>query len=357
MTIKRRRRSKWWDLRTGHWVSSAICLAGLLLFAVTGITLNHATSMESEPVVTSVEKALPDSMVSTLSRARDSDTLPRGFNRWMTDNAHVDPSEFSLQWSEYELYGNRAGPGKDSWFSVDLESGDVYFESTARGMVAFFNDLHKGRNTGFWWKMFIDFFSIATLLFSLTGLWLLKRYAKGRSSTWPLVIAGISIPALLLILSTSAHAASGTLSVTVPRQQVAEYHNPYVAIWLVDSRHSKIINIKVMYDVEMENDKGEKWLKDLRLWWRRSGRSADLPIDGVSGATRHPGELSVNLSEHMQNIASLKPGDYFIFVEAARELGGRELVKLPLTLPLTAPLTVSRSGKHELGQITLTMEP
>lgn len=353
----RRRRSKWWDLRTWHWISSAICLAGLLLFAVTGITLNHATQIESEPVVTRVEKTLPETMITTLKRARNGNTLPRGFSRWMTDSANVDPGTFSLQWSDFELYGSRAGPGEDSWFSVDLETGNMYYESTARGLVAFFNDLHKGRNTGFWWKMFIDFFSIATLLFSLTGLWLLKRYAKGRASTWPLVIAGIGIPALLLLMSTSAHAASATLSVTTPRQQVAEYHSPYLAIWLADARHTKVMNIRVMYDVNMDNDKGEKWLKDLRLWWRRSGRSLALPVDGVSGATRPPGTLTINLSDRIQDISSLKSGEYFIFVEAARELGGRELVKLPLTLPFTAPLTVTRSGHHELGNITLTMEP
>ena len=35
-------RSAFWkgQLRTWHWISSALCLAGLLLFAVTGFTLN-----------------------------------------------------------------------------------------------------------------------------------------------------------------------------------------------------------------------------------------------------------------------------------------------------------------------------
>ncbi|NIV36045.1 MAG: hypothetical protein GWN58_43325, partial [Anaerolineae bacterium] len=29
-------------LRQWHWISSALCLVGMLLFSVTGITLNHA---------------------------------------------------------------------------------------------------------------------------------------------------------------------------------------------------------------------------------------------------------------------------------------------------------------------------
>lgn len=37
--------------RTWHWMSGAICLVGMLLFAVTGITLNHAHEIEAAPKV------------------------------------------------------------------------------------------------------------------------------------------------------------------------------------------------------------------------------------------------------------------------------------------------------------------
>ena len=32
-----------------HWISSALSLVGMLLFAVTGFTLNHAADIESKP--------------------------------------------------------------------------------------------------------------------------------------------------------------------------------------------------------------------------------------------------------------------------------------------------------------------
>lgn len=38
-------------LRQWHWISSALCLVGMLLFSVTGITLNHAGQIESKPQV------------------------------------------------------------------------------------------------------------------------------------------------------------------------------------------------------------------------------------------------------------------------------------------------------------------
>ncbi len=72
-------------------------------------------------------------------------------------------------------------------------------ESTSRGWIAWLNDLHKGRNAGTVWKWFIDIFVVACVIFSLTGLILLQLHARHRPSTWPLVAAGLIIPAVLAI--------------------------------------------------------------------------------------------------------------------------------------------------------------
>ncbi|MFP5431963.1 MAG: PepSY-associated TM helix domain-containing protein, partial [Alphaproteobacteria bacterium] len=50
------------------------------------------------------------------------------------------------------------------------------------------------------WKYFIDIFSVACFLFALTGLVLLQLHAKKRPSTWPLVAAGLALPAILAII-------------------------------------------------------------------------------------------------------------------------------------------------------------
>jgi hypothetical protein len=36
-------------LHQWHWISSAMCLLGMFLFAITGITLNHASQIEAKP--------------------------------------------------------------------------------------------------------------------------------------------------------------------------------------------------------------------------------------------------------------------------------------------------------------------
>ena len=100
--------------------------------------------------------------------------------------------------------------------------------------------------------------------------------------------------AVALASFTQVLAADLSVSVEIPELDVAEYHKPYVAIWIEDDRNQVVSNLAVWYDVDMRNAEGEKWLKDMRQWWRRSGRSADLPMDGVSGATRRPGEHTID---------------------------------------------------------------
>ena len=52
-----------------HWISAAICLIGMVLFAATGITLNHAGSLESKPVVTMIQPTSTSSILSVCSKS------------------------------------------------------------------------------------------------------------------------------------------------------------------------------------------------------------------------------------------------------------------------------------------------
>ena len=102
-------------------------------------------------------------------------------------------------WSADEIYLALPRPGGDGWISVDRATGEVTTETTSRGWIAYLNDLHKGRNSGTAWKWFIDIFVLACMVFTLTGLVLLWMHSKHRKSTWPLVCAGLVIPALIAI--------------------------------------------------------------------------------------------------------------------------------------------------------------
>jgi hypothetical protein len=89
----------------------------------------------------------------------------------------------------------------------------------------------------------------------------------------------------------------------------------------------------------------------MRTWWRRGGRSMTLPADGVSSATKAPGRHAVSVSG--ARLASLPAGNYVMVVEAARELGGREVVRVPFRWG--AANSARASGSTELGAVSVTV--
>ena len=187
-------------LRQWHWISSALCLAGMLLFAVTGITLNHAGVIESRPVVSSTDTQLPDELRLLLPEIAEHHTLPLPIQRWLRAELGARFNPEHADWSDDELYLGLPRPGGDAWLTLDLLTGAVFHESTSRGWIAYANDLHKGRHTGTAWSCFIDLFAGICVVFSLTGLVLLQRQAHSRPSTWPITGLGLLIPVLIALL-------------------------------------------------------------------------------------------------------------------------------------------------------------
>lgn len=187
-------------VRQWHWITSALCLVGMLLFSVTGITLNHAADIKATPVITTLEVELSEGIKQTLNN-RESGPLPQAVRQFLINEHNIATPKTDAEWDDYEVYLGMPKPGGDAWLTIELESGLLIYENTNRGVISYLNDLHKGRNTSDAWRWFIDFFSILCIVFSLSGLLLLVRYANQRPSTWPLVVAGAIFPVLILILS------------------------------------------------------------------------------------------------------------------------------------------------------------
>ncbi len=187
-------------LRQWHWISSALCLVGMLLFAVTGITLNHAAQIEVKPQVINHQAHLPEALQAALQAQPPTQGLPLALRQWLQAELPIRLDGRDAEWSDGELYIGLPRPGGDAWLSLDIDSGALEFESTDRGWIAYLNDLHKGRNTGTAWSWFIDVFAGLCVIFSLSGLLLLQRYASNRRSTWPVVLLGLVLPALLALL-------------------------------------------------------------------------------------------------------------------------------------------------------------
>lgn len=172
-----------------------------------------------------------------------------------------------------------------------------------------------------------------------------------------LVTLGISGVLTGPVLAGAVNAAEMKVSIEVPKLDVAEYHRPYVAAWIERSDGTVAANLSVWYDLKQPNKNGNKWLKDMRQWWRRVGRDLDMPVDGVSTATRPAGQHALDFDAATSPLTELQNGQYELVVEAAREVGGREILRIPFQWPADAPILGSAQGKEELGKVALEIKP
>ena len=176
------------------------------------------------------------------------------------------------------------------------------------------------------------------------------------------------------VLALPAQAAELNLRVQIPQLDVAEYHRPYLAAWIERDDHSVAAQLVLWYQQSPRGGKaappsggvpmnasntegGTKWLPDLRQWWRRGGRELDVPVDGVSGATRAVGEYQLSFRQGRAPLGELAPGHYKLMVEAVREEGGRELLQIPFEWPAKAGSELKAQGKSELGALQLVLKP
>lgn len=176
----------------------------------------------------------------------------------------------------------------------------------------------------------------------------MRRLPKSLCPIAAFVVCAAALP---------AWAADLSVKVQIPTQNVAEYHRPYVAIWVEREDQSIATHLSVWYQTDAKKEDGAQWLKDLRQWWRRGGREQTLPIDGVTGATRPVGEHTVQFSGTGKQLRGLANGKYHLVVEAVREVGGRELLRVPFDWPATHKQQLTAQGKTELGAITLDFAP
>ncbi|TPW04176.1 MAG: hypothetical protein FD125_1252 [bacterium] len=190
------------QLHQWHWISAALSLIGLLLFAVTGITLNHAAQIPAEPVTVEQTGDLPAPLLARLAAfpAETTDPVPDAVARWASETFSVQIAGRPTESTPEEIYVALTEPGGDGWLTIDRTTGEALRERTTRGWVAYINDLHKGRNTGTVWYWFIDVFAAACIVFAVTGFGLTWLHARQRPSTWPLLGLGLLIPVVIALL-------------------------------------------------------------------------------------------------------------------------------------------------------------
>ena len=120
--IQQQRRGFWLrTLHQWHWISSAVCLIGMLLFAITGITLNHASKIEAKPAVSNLTATLPAGVLAALGDRQEGNApLPPTVVGWLEGELSVSIGRREAEWSDMEVYLSMPGPGTDAWLNICL---------------------------------------------------------------------------------------------------------------------------------------------------------------------------------------------------------------------------------------------
>lgn len=162
----------------------------VIIYAVSGIVLNHKRDFNSDYSIRRSEVQLPGTFPQP--QEVDSQTAREMLRA-------VDPDA---------RYAKHYASGEDrikifiaggSILEVELQSGKAVYEKlTRRPIISSMNRLHYNPNR--WWTRFSDVFAISLLLITFTGLVMVpgRNGLKGRGGIE--LAAGIAIPILFLLL-------------------------------------------------------------------------------------------------------------------------------------------------------------
>jgi hypothetical protein len=202
-----------------------------------------------------------------------------------------------------------------------------------------------------------------------------------------------------------AHAAELAVKLELPQIETANYQRPYMAMWLEKADDSFVSSLALWHRVTDRRGEplpnGDRWMNTLREWWKQSASTSQMPIDGVSSATRAAGEHDLTFTVGKAPLAALPPGKYQLAVEVAREVkgprpqgaggagtgprqprtegtpteggaggqraggeGGRgpskdaeEVLRIPFEWPVKKAGVVEARGKAEIGAVSLSLKP
>jgi uncharacterized protein len=180
-----------------HIYLSMISFAIVFFFAVTGLTLNHAEKFNDQLNSTQEKGKLQLSWVKT------PDTLKIAkleIVEWLRKQHNIRAALSDFRIDDAQIGVSFKGPGYAADAFIDRETGQYDLTKTNAGLVGIINDLHKGRDTGPGWSLFIDVSAIFLTLVSLTGLVLMFFIKRRRFSGYLVAACGLLISYLVYVI-------------------------------------------------------------------------------------------------------------------------------------------------------------
>ncbi|MBL4826283.1 MAG: PepSY-associated TM helix domain-containing protein [Spongiibacteraceae bacterium] len=177
-------------------VYAAIALLLILgFFAFTGITLNHANWFVGKGHERDINFQLQH-----FSHQQGLYFSPEQI-RQLESQLRVSFTELSIEFDDDVAFLDAQMPGRFVSGEIDLRSGQVQASYTRFGIWALFNDLHKGRHTRPFWTFLLDFFSVLTLIFCVSGLVLVFPNKRHRKTSMYVGVATLGVLVLAVAYS------------------------------------------------------------------------------------------------------------------------------------------------------------
>jgi thiamine biosynthesis lipoprotein len=136
----------------------------------------------------------------------------------------------------------------------------------------------------------------------------------------------------------------------IPQRDATNYRRPYLAIWIAEKGSgAPLRQLLLLGD-------SERWMQEVRTWWRRAGRLDESAVHGIVRPTRRPGSYSVAWDGRDERGHGVPAGEYLLCIEAAREHGERELLELPVRVGGES-FTLRHRGTQEVGRVEVRFAP
>lgn len=182
-----------------HVYLSMFGFVAILLFSITGLTLNHAEWFESaEPTTRTATGILSPNPVANEIEATDIDKL--AVAEKLRELHRLGGYVHEFQIDQLGCTVIFTGPAYSADVTIDRRTGAYEVAEESRGTVALLDDLHKGRHSGPHWSVLIDAAAILTAVAAMTGIWLLFYVRRWRrSGLWLAVLGGLTLVLTFLV--------------------------------------------------------------------------------------------------------------------------------------------------------------
>jgi len=193
--VWKRRIAKW--SRWLHIYVSMFSFAVVFFFAVTGLTLNHATKFGDQVHTVNGKGKLN---VKWVNPTDTSKIAKLEIVEYLRNTQHLNGALSDFRIDDAQCDVSFKGPGYAADIFITRQTGEYEIAQTSAGWVGVLNDLHKGRDTGSTWSLVIDISAVLMTLVSLTGMILIFYLKRKRLSGLILAAMGLLLAYLIYII-------------------------------------------------------------------------------------------------------------------------------------------------------------